>query len=229
MSDRTLTRRDCGQAFVYTAGEQVFYQEREYTEPQRCANCRRARKSQRNDGVSNIRSYGGGYPSGGGGSYGGGGGDRGYSSGPRQMYPAVCSSCSKDTEVPFQPRNDKPVYCRECFQERGYSEPQRCANCRAERKAQRAASGYDSGSSSGGYSRGGGGGGYSSGGYSGGGGGYSSGGGGYSSGPRQMYPAVCSACGKETEVPFQPRNDKPVYCRECFQERGGASASYSRP
>ena len=114
---------------------------------------------------------------------------------------------------------DQTITCRDCgeaftftageqafYAERGYSQPQRCANCRAERKAQRAASGYDSGSSSGGYSSG--------------------GGGGYSSGPRQMYPAVCSSCGKETEVPFQPRNDKPVYCRECFQERRSAAPSY---
>jgi CxxC-x17-CxxC domain-containing protein len=121
---------------------------------------------------------------------------------------------------------DQTITCRDCgqeftftageqafYQERGYSTPQRCPSCRAERKAQRAASGYDSGGSSGGYSRGG----YSSGGYS---------GGGYSSGPRQMYPAVCSACGKETEVPFQPRNDKPVYCRECFQEKRAAAPSY---
>ena len=49
---------------------------------------------------------------------------------------------------------------------------------------------------------------------------------GYSSGPRQMYPAVCSSCGKETEVPFQPRMDKPVYCRECFQDRRAASPGY---
>jgi len=132
--------------------------------------------------------------------------------------------------------SDRTITCRDCGQaftftageqafyaERGYSEPQRCSNCRAERKAQRTASGYDSGRSSSDYSsRGGGGGGYSSGG----GGGYSGGGGGYSSGPRQMYPAVCSECGRETEVPFQPRNDKPVYCRECFQLRRSAAPSY---
>jgi CxxC-x17-CxxC domain-containing protein len=41
-----------------------------------------------------------------------------------------------------------------------------------------------------------------------------------------MYPAVCSQCGKETEVPFQPRLDKPVYCRECFQDRRAAAPSY---
>jgi CxxC-x17-CxxC domain-containing protein len=166
----------------------------------------------------------------------------------------ILTSCSAETvpevlyslravddhgERGFGELSDRTITCRDCgeaftftageqafYQERGYSEPQRCANCRAERKAQRAASGYDSGSSSGGYSRGGGGGGYSSGGYSGGGGYSSGGGGGYSSGPRQMYPAVCSACGKETEVPFQPRNDKPVYCRECFKEKRASAPSY---
>ena len=74
------------------------------------------------------------------------------------------------------------------------------------------------------YSSGGGGG------YGGGGGGGSyggGGGGGYSSGPRTMYPTVCSACGKETEVPFEPRSDKPVYCRECFQDRRPANTGYS--
>lgn len=108
MSDRTLTCRDCGQTFVFTASEQAFYAERGFTEPQRCPACRAARKAQRG-------ADGGGY---GGGSRGTGGGGRGYGSGPRQMYPATCSSCGKATEVPFQPTGDKPVYCRECFQER---------------------------------------------------------------------------------------------------------------
>ena len=78
----------------------------------------------------------------------------------------------------------------------------------------------------GGYSSGGGYGGdsYSSG-RSSGGGGYG-GGDSYSRGPRQMYPAVCSQCGKETEVPFQPTAGKPVYCRECFQDRRSSSYSY---
>jgi CxxC-x17-CxxC domain-containing protein len=129
LSDRTITCRDCGQAFTFTAGEQAFYAERGYTDPQRCASCRAARKSQRSDsgyssGGSGYSSGGGGYSSGGydsGYSRGGGGG--GYSSGPRQMYPAVCSACGKETEVPFQPRNDKPVYCRECFQDKRASSP----------------------------------------------------------------------------------------------------------
>ena len=144
MSDRTLTCRDCGQAFTFTAGEQAFYQERGFSEPQRCPSCRQARKAQRSasgydsggagysggGGYSSGGGYsagggsyssGGGYGGGGGSSYGGGGG--GYSSGPRQMYPAVCSDCGRETEVPFQPRSDKPVYCRECFQSHRATSP----------------------------------------------------------------------------------------------------------
>jgi CxxC-x17-CxxC domain-containing protein len=131
VSDRTITCRDCGQAFTFTAGEQAFYAERGYSEPQRCSSCRAERKAQRTaSGYDSGRSSdyssrgggGGGYSSGGGGGYSGGGGG-GYSSGPRQMYPAVCSECGRETEVPFQPRNDKPVYCRECFQLRRSAAP----------------------------------------------------------------------------------------------------------
>lgn len=108
MGDRTLVCRDCGQEFVFTEGEQAFYMERGFSEPQRCSACRSKRKQERLGG-------GGGY----GDSYGGGGG---YGA-PRQMYPAVCSGCGMETEVPFQPRNDKPVYCRECFQQQRASQP----------------------------------------------------------------------------------------------------------
>jgi CxxC-x17-CxxC domain-containing protein len=128
--DREIQCRDCGQQFTFTAGEQAFYQERGFSEPQRCQTCRAQRKAQRNDGGSSYgdSSYGSGggsYSAGGGGSYGGsrGGAGGGYSSGPRQMYPATCSQCGRATEVPFEPRLDKPVYCRECFQERRASSP----------------------------------------------------------------------------------------------------------
>lgn len=134
MSDKTLTCRDCGQAFTFTAGEQAFYQERGFSEPQRCPACRAARKAQRGSGGGYDSGYGGGggsYSAGGygdGGYSGGGGGGGGYSSGPRQMYPATCSNCGKQTEVPFQPRNDKPVYCRECFAERRAAAPRGYGN-----------------------------------------------------------------------------------------------------
>ena len=127
MSDKTLSCRDCGQEFTFTAGEQAFYLERGFSEPQRCPACRAGRKSQRSSS-GGYDSGGGGYSSGsyggggGGGSYSGGGGG-GFSGAPRQMYPATCSNCGKQTEVPFMPRSDKPVFCRECFSERRSSAP----------------------------------------------------------------------------------------------------------
>jgi CxxC-x17-CxxC domain-containing protein len=109
-ADKTLTCRDCGEEFVFTAGEQEFYQEKGFTnEPTRCPNCRRANKARRNTAGGN--SYGNSYGNGGG-SYG-----NSYGSRPeRTMHPAVCSACGKETMVPFVPRNDKPVYCSDCFQ-----------------------------------------------------------------------------------------------------------------
>jgi CxxC-x17-CxxC domain-containing protein len=106
-ADTTLTCRDCGQAFTFTSGEQDFYASRGFSEPSRCPECRQARKAERDGG-----SYGGG-------SYGGGGGYGGGSRGDRQMFTVTCSSCGKDAQVPFQPRGDKPVYCSDCFSERG--------------------------------------------------------------------------------------------------------------
>ena len=104
---------------------------------------------------------------------------------------------------------DKTLTCADCGQEftftsseqqfyadRQYSEPRRCPECRAARKA----------------ARGDGGGGYSSGGYSG-------GGGGYERAPREMFSATCSNCGREAQVPFRPTNGKPVYCSDCFKSQ----------
>lgn len=123
MSDRTLTCRDCGNEFVFTAGEQDFYTSRGFSEPQRCPQCRNARKQQRNN---NSGGYGSdsGYSSS---SYDNDGGYRsdrgGYNNAPRQMHDAVCSECGKQTQVPFEPTAGKPVYCRECFQARRSSSP----------------------------------------------------------------------------------------------------------
>lgn len=41
-------------------------------------------------------------------------------------------------------------------------------------------------------------------------------------GPTQMYPAVCAKCERQCEVPFRPNGSKPTYCRDCFQQEGGA-------
>ena len=50
LQDKTLVCKDCGTEFVFTVGEQQFYAEKGFTnEPQRCQDCRKARKQQRNN------------------------------------------------------------------------------------------------------------------------------------------------------------------------------------
>lgn len=93
--DKTLTCKDCGNDFTFTASEQEFFESKGFTnEPGRCPSCRAARKEQ-----SGRR------------------GDRGGRS-DRPMYTAICHTCGKTATVPFQPSGDKPVYCRDCFQPR---------------------------------------------------------------------------------------------------------------
>jgi CxxC-x17-CxxC domain-containing protein len=123
---------------------------------------------------------------------------------------------------------DMTLTCRDCgqpftftegeqdfYNSKGYSQPTRCASCRANKKAQRAASGYDD-SGYGNYS----GGGYSSGGSYGSGGGY---GGGGSRGERTMTQVTCSSCGRPAQVPFVPSGDRPVYCSDCYSQQGGGA------
>ena len=71
--------------------------------------------------MSDDRRGGGGFRGGSGGGRGGGrgGGNSGGGfrpSGPREMHKATCADCKQETEVPFKPSGDRPVYCRECFQ-----------------------------------------------------------------------------------------------------------------
>jgi CxxC-x17-CxxC domain-containing protein len=106
-TDRTLTCADCSQEFTFTASEQQFYADRQFSEPRRCPSCRAARKAARGDG---------------GGGYGDRTGGGGYNRGPREMFSATCSSCGREAQVPFQPTGSKPVYCSDCFstQRRSY-------------------------------------------------------------------------------------------------------------
>jgi CxxC-x17-CxxC domain-containing protein len=93
-SDKSLTCRDCGQSFVFTAGEQEFHVQKGFTnQPGRCPACRRAHKAQD-----------------------GGGGGRSFGGGTREMHPATCSGCGRECQVPFRPTGEKPVYCSDCFQ-----------------------------------------------------------------------------------------------------------------
>jgi CxxC-x17-CxxC domain-containing protein len=91
-TDESLTCTDCSAPFTFSAGEQEFFASKGFTnKPSRCPDCRSARKSQK------------------------GAGTRG-ASGPREMHVVTCTECGGQAEVPFMPRGDKPVYCRECFQ-----------------------------------------------------------------------------------------------------------------
>ena len=92
--DKSLQCSDCSATFTFTAEEQEFFASKGYTnEPKRCLSCRQARKSER---------------------YGSGGGGFGYRP-QRQMHAVVCAQCGKDTEVPFEPREGRPVYCSDCY------------------------------------------------------------------------------------------------------------------
>jgi CxxC-x17-CxxC domain-containing protein len=106
-TDKTLSCIDCNQEFMFTASEQQFFADRQFSEPRRCPSCRAARKASRGDSGS------GGYSSGG--RSGGGYSSGGYSSGPREMFSATCSSCGREAQVPFRPSGAKPVYCSDCF------------------------------------------------------------------------------------------------------------------
>ena len=86
--DKTIVCKDCGQDFAFTAREQEFYAEKGFNnEPQRCKNCRDARKGISNRGPRNDRP----------------------------MFEAVCAECGNTCNVPFEPRGDRPVYCSDCF------------------------------------------------------------------------------------------------------------------
>ncbi len=88
--DKSLQCSDCGATFTFGAEEQEFFHSKGFVnEPKRCPECRQARKTERG-GQSNFNSN-------------------------REMFPVVCAECGKDTQVPFKPRNDRPVYCSDCY------------------------------------------------------------------------------------------------------------------
>src|SRR5271157_4405092 len=90
--DRVLRCAECSAEFVFTAGEQMFFADKGFkNEPKRCKGC----KAKRAEG-------------------GGGGG----SSQMRSETKTTCSQCGKETTVPFRPTQGRPVFCRECFQQR---------------------------------------------------------------------------------------------------------------
>ena len=104
--DRTLICVDCGAPFIHSAADQEFYAERQFSsDPKRCTSCRASRRATRDTG-GDVRDIGG---------------PRGYERGgdrvQREYFAVICSKCGNAAQVPFKPRQDKPVYCSDCFRD----------------------------------------------------------------------------------------------------------------
>ena len=85
--DETLVCKECGNEFVFTAGEQAFYKEKGFVnKPKACKACRYAKKNAQRE--------------------------------PREYFTVTCSECGGEAKVTFQPSEDRPVYCSECFAKR---------------------------------------------------------------------------------------------------------------
>lgn len=100
--DRLLICADCGQEFIFTAGEQLFFHDKQFkNDPKRCKPCKSKRA-----GVL-VRN----------------------GSGPvaagicRTETRTTCSECGIETTVPFKPTQGRPVLCRQCFQNQREAEP----------------------------------------------------------------------------------------------------------
>jgi CxxC-x17-CxxC domain-containing protein len=118
-ADRTETCLDCGLPFVVAAAEQVWYRDHARPEPERCPVCRERRRAERNAPLLAAHQAEESSAAERGVTVYGGPGQRSNSAPPsRQLYPAICHSCGKETEVPFIPRGNRPVYCRDCFTQR---------------------------------------------------------------------------------------------------------------
>src|SRR5690349_12373827 len=93
--DKVLKCVDCGTDFVFTAGEQVFFHDKQFrNEPRRCKSCKKRGSV---EGMPTPFQQGGRV---------------------RVETHAICSQCGKETTVPFRPSQGRPVFCRECFQQR---------------------------------------------------------------------------------------------------------------
>jgi CxxC-x17-CxxC domain-containing protein len=93
--DKVLKCVDCGTEFVFTAGEQLFYADKGFkNEPKRCKACKNRKSSASGNVVHESHSS------------------------ARVVTTTTCSQCGKETTVPFKVTQGRPVYCRECFQQR---------------------------------------------------------------------------------------------------------------
>jgi CxxC-x17-CxxC domain-containing protein len=101
--DRLLTCADCGGEFIFTAGEQLFFFDKQFkNDPKRCKPCKSRRA-----GAAAARA-------------GAGPAAAGIS---RTETRTTCSECGIETTVPFKPTQGRPVLCRACFQSKRAAAP----------------------------------------------------------------------------------------------------------
>jgi CxxC-x17-CxxC domain-containing protein len=80
---------ECHQEFIFTAGEQLFYHNKNLkNEPKRCKACKAKRAGMNGATTVKVETQ------------------------------TECSQCGRPTTIPFKPTQGRPVYCRECFQQR---------------------------------------------------------------------------------------------------------------
>ena len=90
IQDKVLVCVDCSAEFVFTAGEQIFFADKGFKhEPKRCKVCKAKRNQNHGAGMSQ-----------------------------RVETVISCSQCGRETTVPFKPTQGRPVFCRECYQQR---------------------------------------------------------------------------------------------------------------
>lgn len=93
--DKNLRCVDCGTEFIWTSGEQHFFADKNFkNEPKRCKACKAKRATRLAAAQPLTRE--------------------------RVETTTVCSACGKETTVPFKPTQGRPVFCRECFQQRKF-------------------------------------------------------------------------------------------------------------
>jgi len=96
--DKVLKCIDCGSDFVFTAGEQLFFHDKQFkNEPKRCKACKGKRAASLGSSPQSAAGQGN------------------YN---KVETRTTCSACGKETTVPFKPTQGRPVFCRECFQQK---------------------------------------------------------------------------------------------------------------
>jgi len=94
--DKSLRCVDCGSEFIWTAGEQLFFADKQFkNEPKRCKTCKAKRANRAAAGPAPTRD--------------------------RVETQATSSACGKETTEPLRPTQGRPVFCKECFQQRKFA------------------------------------------------------------------------------------------------------------